>query len=142
MTIGYEGISSSAFYDLLHRNHVDLVIDVRWSNFSYRPEFRNSTFEKLCHANGLDYVHLSEFGVPSRVRKESPSRSQIARWYKRHLKSVDCSPVLQALKKKSVALVCYEAHAEDCHRSLLAAFLNSQFGIRHKDLRDEACHSG
>ena len=67
-TIGYQGLGIRRFLDILKENKIRTLVDVRHNNFSYNPDF-SSKFPSHIKENGMVYVHLKDYGIPSKIRK-------------------------------------------------------------------------
>lgn len=67
-TAGYEGFQVDGFLNLLIKSGIECVLDVRKNPISRRYGFHKSTLSRLCQKLGLEYIHYSEFGIPSKWR--------------------------------------------------------------------------
>jgi uncharacterized protein (DUF488 family) len=126
-TLGYEGKNVEEFMASLREHKIAMLVDVRRNPISRKPGFSKKGLEERCRAEGLEYRHMPELGISSQERKEvrtPEDRAALFRRYKeRTLESEQAA--LESLKKfvlfhKRVALVCFELHPEDCHRSLVS----------------------
>jgi uncharacterized protein (DUF488 family) len=98
------------------------VIDIRELPLSRRRGFSKTPLGEALRAVDIDYVHMREAGNPYRKQKDVLSRPQLLAKYKRHIAKADevVQHVADTARGRRAALLCYEAAAEECHRSLLA----------------------
>jgi uncharacterized protein (DUF488 family) len=120
-TIGYAGKSLADFLAQLGAAGVERVVDVRALPLSRKKGFSKSGLAEALAGVGIGYVHVRAAGNPFRELKDEPERSLAL--YGAHL---DAHPeavaeVEQAVAGARSALLCYEAAAHECHRSVLAA---------------------
>jgi uncharacterized protein DUF488 len=89
--------------------------------------------------HGLRYESRPALGVPRRIRPLARTR----RWLfeaayrgvlKRAWRSGDVDALMRAIKHETVVLLCFEAEAGQCHRSLLASALSARAPVTFVDL--------
>ena len=125
-TIGYEGASPADFDAALASAGVNLVVDVRAVAISRKVGFSKTALSKRLQGRGLDYIHLRELGdpKPGRDAARAGDMKLFQQIYSEHLTTSAAKADLAKLKMLStlniVALLCYEASPEDCHRSIVA----------------------
>lgn len=124
-TIGYEGKSIEEFKQILLDNSIDLLLDVRESGRSRKPYFSNGKLREQITSAGMEYAHMPVLGSPREIRNrlyETLDYETFFRAYKEYLKTLDgnLSEVIDVVYSKRVCLMCYEADASKCHRSVLA----------------------
>jgi uncharacterized protein (DUF488 family) len=126
-TMGYEGCDIQEFVDFLHRKKIQEVVDVRKNPISRKRGFSKSKLAESLAARKIDYLHLVNLGVPSAWRKQAKAKvitrkKMFADYVKKILPrdQEEITELLQLAKKKRLALLCYEADAEDCHRHFVA----------------------
>ncbi len=128
-TIGYEHTTPAAFGAALHDAGVDLLIDVRAVVASRRPGFSKGALAAAMATQGVGYVHLRALGTPKegRLAARSGDHAGLMRIYDAHLETAPAHAALEELavlaSGRRACLVCYERHAEGCHRLRLAQFL-------------------
>lgn len=125
-TIGYEGLDINDFISLLEKNGIETVVDIRELPLSRKRGFSKRALEAELNSTGREYIHFSELGCPKNVRdqyKEDGNWRNYTRGFLKHLKGQNESIAeLAALAITSdCALLCYEADANFCHRSMVAA---------------------
>lgn len=130
-TIGYEGCSPEAFDGVLRRNRIQCVVDVRAIAASRRKGFAKRALSERLIAQKISYVHLPALGDPKEGRLAARAGLMIKfrKIFCAHMKTFAALEALEALRKlaseKRVALLCFEAEAESCHRSIVSAMIGS-----------------
>jgi uncharacterized protein (DUF488 family) len=124
-TIGYQGRTLDEFVSLLAANDIDILVDVRHTPWSRKPDFRKARLATGLESNSIDYVHLPEFGSAPGLRerlKQTGDWASFANAYSQNLSTMDehIRAVLGVFKGKRICLLCLEADPEVCHRSILA----------------------
>src|SRR3954468_12399411 len=125
-TIGYEGKTQEEFLGELAAAGVELVIDVRAVAASRRPGFSKTALRNALAERGIDYLHLRPLGTPAAGR-EAARKGRVAemrRIYAGQLETDEAALALEqalaAAADRRSALLCFEAEAAGCHRSMLA----------------------
>lgn len=124
--IGYQGRSLVGMCELLADQSVDLLIDVRERAWSNRPEFRKTALSLALANHDIEYVHVREAGNPFRPRGgDIIDAVECMKRYRRYLRSTPSvvETVTLLIRRRRVAILCYEAKSEDCHRGVLVAAL-------------------
>ncbi len=131
-TIGYEGISLEEYLNRLIKNDVKLLIDVRNNAMSMKFGFSKSQLLKYCNSLGIEYMHTPEVGIQSAFRQELNSQADydsLFNQYKSSTLSITKSSQEKIfdllLKKKRIALTCFEANICQCHRKHLSEAITS-----------------
>jgi uncharacterized protein (DUF488 family) len=119
-SVGYEGRKPGELIALLERAGVRRVVDVRELPLSRRRGFSKTPLREALAAHGIDYIHLREAGNPYRnLRDDLPRCLRLyAKYLDTHPRVLDA--VDAALADRRSALLCVEARADVCHRSVLA----------------------
>jgi uncharacterized protein YwgA len=139
-TIGYEGRSIEAFINLLIKNNVRLLCDVRKNAISRKFGFSKRKLESIMQATGIRYRHFPQLGIESARRKTLSAErgySQLFSDYKRELSQnfALVEDLLQEIKEnKRVALMCFEKDPFMCHRHLVRDQVKERHGIQSADL--------
>lgn len=125
-TIGYAGRTLTEFVRLLEDSGVDRVVDVRALPLSRRKGFSKTALGATLAEHGIEYVHLRAAGNPFRDQKADIKRCLML--YSGHL---DANPevvtqVEDVLQGHNAALLCFEAEACDCHRSIIVERLRAK----------------
>ncbi|CAB1129542.1 protein of unknown function [Candidatus Hydrogenisulfobacillus filiaventi] len=128
-TIGYEGLALDDLHALLAEERIRVVVDIRWTPISRKPGFSRSGLAETLPAWGVGYESARGLGSPPALRQDllaSGSWEAFALGYGRWLAWQE--PTVQELAERvrdgnRMALLCVEADALRCHRSLVAAAL-------------------
>jgi uncharacterized protein (DUF488 family) len=140
-TVGYEGLMVDGLLDLLIRNGIRRLIDVRCNPIARRYGFHKSTIAKLCGNLDIEYVHFASLGIPSAWRLDLSDRASYERLFGRYEKEVlprqhdSIKHVIELLTTKPSALMCMEADHHCCHRSRLATDIAARTSLPVKELR-------
>ncbi|MFH0973891.1 MAG: DUF488 domain-containing protein [Candidatus Micrarchaeota archaeon] len=129
-TIGYEGKNIDEFNRILEENKVDVLFDVRQRAFSRKPFFSNGRLRKECEEKGVEYAHLPQLGAPKPLREKLYADGDYAVFFKKyssHLKKQGdaLKTAGETAREKRACLMCFEADASKCHRSVLAKKIGS-----------------
>ena len=139
-TIGYESTTVPAFLDALREAGVELLVDVRAVASSRRPGFAKTALAANLEEAGIGYVHLRGLGTPAdgRAAARAGHHAEMQRIFRAHLATDKAEAEMDRLVelvrgRKRLALLCYEADPEHCHRSLVAAALarRVRIAVRH-----------
>jgi uncharacterized protein (DUF488 family) len=138
-TIGYEGMSLENYLNTLIRNDVKVLIDVRSNPLSMKFGFSKSQLKKCCEDVGIQYVHFPEVGIQSHQRHDLHTQSDYDRLFKTYRATTLTETIavqeeiLSLLEKnKRVALTCFEADGDQCHRKHLAEAIEKLPGFRYE----------
>jgi uncharacterized protein (DUF488 family) len=145
-TVGVYGFTAETFIDALREAGVRLVIDVRQRRGVRGPQYAWANSQRLQRAladAGIEYVHRKDLAPTTELRQlqyaedarlgvGKRSRVELAREYVERyepeiLDMVDLAELAESLPDDGVtALLCVERDPEACHRSLVAARLQSE----------------
>jgi uncharacterized protein (DUF488 family) len=148
-TIGVYHSSLDDFLEKLRRHRVAMVVDVRQRRGVRGREYAWANSVRLQAAlkeARIQYRHLPELAPTTELRQlqyreddrlkvGKRSRVELSDEYKRRygsevLDGVVLGQVLESLPDEATtALLCVEHDAPACHRSLIAARLQEQFGV-------------
>ena len=139
-TIGHSTRSLEAFLDLLARNRIEAVADVRRYPGSRRwPHFARDPLAMALEGRGLVYEWFPELGGRRTPNSESPNtawRSAAFRGYADYMATEAFAEGLDRLVNLAsglrVAVMCAEALWWRCHRGLIADVLRwLEFDVIH-----------
>ena len=126
-TLGYEGISLEEYLNRLISNDVKVLIDVRRNPLSMKYGFSKSQLQRYCKNLDIGYVHLPEVGIESEQRQELNSQSDYDKLFDAYRENnlpktlATQKQIFDLLKQKErIALTCFEADINQCHRKHLA----------------------
>ena len=147
-TIGVYGWTLDAFLDALLDAEVELLVDVRQRRGVRGSEYAWANARRLQDALAeaeIGYSHLKELAPTTAMRElqyreddrrgeGKRSRTVLApeytRLYKEQiLEPLDLGPIVKWIGASEAALLCVERDAEACHRSLIAAQLQGEWGF-------------
>ena len=126
--IGYEGHSLDSFLTALSEGRVDCVVDVRLNAISRKTGFSKRILSDSLARAGIEYLHLPGLGNPKNNRDGfwKPGTALAAHAHAEYRRMLESDEALAAIKvlleraeAKSVALLCFEAREETCHRHLI-----------------------
>ena len=126
-TIGYQGVSPEHLVAVLRKNEIDEVVDVRLTARSRKRGFSKQALAEALRKAGIRYSHCPDLGCPKAIRdayKQTGDFEQYLRAYKatvlsRRLRRL--SQLGQWAQVRRLCLLCFEADATRCHRSVVAA---------------------
>lgn len=124
-TAGYEGLSIDAFIARLKQAGIDKVLDVREYPLSRKKGFSKKAFAQCLAAEGIAYEHSRPLGCPKPIRKqykEDGNWAAYAREFRVYIRTQASvlSELVSSAVEQRICMVCYEADASFCHRSLIA----------------------
>jgi uncharacterized protein (DUF488 family) len=125
MTIGYEGLSTSKFFNTLLTYRVQTVVDVRELPLSRKPGFSKNALAAACSEHGIAYQHMAALGCPKPVRRDYKGDGDWSRYTERYLAYLDSQTLARAqlsdrILRERCCLLCFEADYRACHRSLVS----------------------
>jgi uncharacterized protein (DUF488 family) len=153
-TIGHSNSASSDFVDVLRKNGVQIVVDVRSAPYSqYAPQFNREPIAELLAEAEIGYVYAGEYlgGRPQDPTCYKHGKvptgkvdylklvdyAEVARrpWY---LKGIE--RLVQIASERSTAVMCSEEDPHHCHRYyLIAPTLEARgLAVTHLRLKEEA----
>jgi uncharacterized protein (DUF488 family) len=139
-TIGYEQATQAAVIDRLKAAGVEVVIDVRAVAASRRAGFSKTLLSASLNAAGIGYVHLRQLGTPKPGR-EAARKGRVGEMheiFKAHMvepaAQLELAKATEMVRGKKTALLCYEADAAGCHRTILANWICDDLGCEIENL--------
>lgn len=126
-TIGYQQRTLEGYFNLLLKNCVQTLCDVRHNPLSRRYGFSKKALEYVCSCVDLAYLHLPQLGIESQRRKnldDENSYIELFTYYQKTTlpkESVTVDRIrLRVSAGNRIALTCFERDPAECHRSILA----------------------
>ncbi len=133
-TIGFSKKSAEQFFNLLTKNQVKRIVDVRLNHNSQISGFAKSDdlkfFLKLFN---IDYVHIPEFTPTKELLKAYRSKKITWQEYEEkflHLlekRKEDIERRLEEIDLNDACLLCSENKPHHCHRRLVAEYIKENF---------------
>ncbi|WP_223531432.1 DUF488 family protein [Pseudomonas sp. GL-R-19] len=144
-TAGYEGLTIDAFIARLKQAQIDKVLDVREYPLSRKKGFSKKAFAECLAAAGISYEHSPPLGCPKPIRnryKEDGDWSVYSRDFRAYIRTQASvlSSLVSSVAEQRICMVCYEADASFCHRSLIAEAaqeLESSLQAKHLPIKIE-----
>lgn len=126
-TIGYEGISLENYLCKLLRRNIKVLCDVRKNAFSMKYGFSKKQLQNACEGVGIMYHHFPQVGISSDKRQNLKTQADYDRLFLSYEREtlVNSSDIQKEIlellvRKKRIALTCFEADFCQCHRKKLA----------------------
>ncbi|CAN5685454.1 hypothetical protein BH23CHL2_BH23CHL2_03270 [soil metagenome] len=134
-TIGFTQKSAEEFFELLIRNNIQRLIDVRLNNKSQLAGFtKQQDLEYFLHEIGkIRYIHEPRLAPTPELltgyRKKQYSWEDYEQIFGQLMEERAVERVLDpALFEVPAVLLCSEPTAEHCHRRLVAEYLQHHWG--------------
>ncbi len=137
-TIGHSGHDVRAFFDLLDRHQITILLDVRSAPYSkFVPHFNKQLLEAECKTRGIEYRYGGQVlgGRPEDAESYRDGQvpdPEMAR--EKYLKQVDylaimkqqpyrrgIARLLELAQSAAVVVMCSEGNPVECHRHHLIA---------------------
>lgn len=153
-TIGVYGFDRDSFLATLAEAGIGLLADVRQRRGVRGSEYAWANAQRLQAAleeAGIAYSHLKELAPTTELRqlqyREDARRGEGKRdrtvlsaayadgYTEQILDRVDLEPIVRWIGQSPAALLCVERDPEACHRSLIAARLQRDWGLEARHLR-------
>jgi len=137
-TIGFTKKSAEEFFELLKKNKVSLLLDIRLKNNSQLAGFAKGDDLKYFTKEilGIDYIHDVRFSPTEELfdsnKKGNMSWSDFEKEFKKVMVERDLINVIKneyINKLDGICLLCSEEKASKCHRSLVAEFIKDNLKI-------------
>jgi len=133
-TLGYEGKDIDSFLNILIKNEINLLIDVRKNSFSMNFSFTKDRLKNYLGKTGIEYIHIPELGIDGELRENLFTIQDYQNLFKQYEATTlvqQHEQVLRIIKlseKHRVALMCFEANKNICHRGVIANYIEKQYG--------------
>lgn len=131
-TLGYEGKSLEEYLNLLIRNNVKILCDVRKNPFSMKYGFSKNQLKTTLENLGMEYIHIPALGIDSEKRRNLHDKVDYEKLFEYYEKDVlpkqkeALATLMSLLKtKKRVTLTCFESTHQFCHRGRIVSYLTS-----------------
>ena len=139
-TIGYEGITIEQYLNILIKNNVCVLCDVRNNPLSRKLGFSKSNLSKYLDNIGIEYVHIPELGISSGKRNNLNSDEDYQNLFVNYETSLSnrlkyLDSIRQLLVSKGrIALACFEHDPAHCHRHIIRNYLKKTYNVETADL--------
>ena len=135
-TIGYEGTTVAEFLEVLRKEHVSLLVDVRAIAGSRRPGFAKTRLAAHLADVGIEYLHLRGLGTPGdgRAAARAGRHAAMHAIFRAHLATPVAQADLATLMSivgsgRRVCVLCLESDPAHCHRSLIVAEMQQRIPL-------------
>ena len=134
MTIGFTKKSARRFFELLRESGVKRVVDVRLNNGSQLAGFakKNDLAFFLGEICGMEYIHLPSLAPTGEMLGDyRKGRIDWSTYQTRFINLMRERRIEDAIPKDVLCdgcLLCSEDQPHQCHRRLIAEYLNERWG--------------
>lgn len=118
-TIGHSNHLFSHFLELIQKNNINMVVDVRTSPYSkYSPHFNKKPFNKALTDSGIKYVFLGNKigGKPRDVKFYHEDKLVYHRLEKDKKYQDGLKELINLTKENLMVIMCSEEDPNRCHR--------------------------
>jgi uncharacterized protein (DUF488 family) len=122
-TIGYEGASAEEVIETLRAHNVDVLLDARYRPSSRKRGLSKTPLSEACDAVEIEYRHDRGLGTPPEIMKKLREEGEydwVAYRAFLHAQTGSLASACELARQHRVCLLCYEADASTCHRSIVA----------------------
>lgn len=125
-SIGYQGKDSDAFLDVLIRNQIEEVVDVRANPFSMNFAFIKSRLGAKLEKVGIAYRHIPELGIDGALRRKHLADNDYETLFQTYSDEIlpkaqnQVEELLTLGTNRRIALLCFERDVNCCHRGILS----------------------
>jgi len=132
-TIGSTKKSAREFFETLKENGVKTLFDIRLNNMSQLAGFTKKNdleyfLKEICN---IKYIYL-DILAPTKDIMDDYKNKKIDReeFKRRYIELIESRKALEKINKNlldNACLLCSEAEAEDCHRSLASEYIAENY---------------
>ncbi|MGH3948554.1 MAG: DUF488 family protein [Pseudonocardiaceae bacterium] len=130
---GYEGLTADEFLRILLTLRPDVLVDVRLTPISRKRGLSKKALASTANELGIRYEHLPQLGNPKDNRAgfagDATALATARARYRERLESPAAYAALAQVRELAytgrVALLCFEADQERCHRHVLLQQLDA-----------------
>ena len=128
-SIGYQGRDIDEFLNVLIKNGVTLLIDIRYNSFSMNTSFTRANLERKLKDAGIGYIHMETLGIEGKLRKNLATKEDYASLFRNYKEKIrkgrmaELEEIAVLGSEKKVAILCFEHDGTMCHRSVVSAEL-------------------
>jgi len=128
-TIGFTQKKAKQFFGILKENNIEQVIDVRLNNVSQLAAFakRDDLIFFLKELNNCNYMHMPNMAPTKEIldayKKKEIDWSTYEKKYNALLKNRKVEKLISIENLDMSCFLCSEPTPENCHRRLLAEYL-------------------
>ncbi len=122
-TIGYQNKNINLFLELLKKNGIKTLVDIRRNINSRKENFSGVELDNILRQHQIIYVSLPLLGPPPEMRYELYNSKNYLVFFEKFRKYLNNNiNYLEKMNKLTfpICLLCYEDKAAECHRSVVA----------------------
>tara|TARA_B110001454_G_C12638311_1_gene400077 strand:- start:425 stop:880 length:456 start_codon:yes stop_codon:yes gene_type:complete len=121
-TIGYLGWKKQSLIEILKKNGIKTLVDIRRSPKSKNPDWDKLNILTSCRLNGMEYVSFTNLGLEYKDWHNTEWRTA----YKKYAeKNIELTKQQLSKLTQPIALMCKEKKHINCHRAILAEVLKN-----------------
>ena len=133
-TIGHSNHELQSFLNILRRNNIQVLVDIRSDPYSrYASQFNKAEFQRAVEAAGIEYRY-SGASIGGKPKDSSLYTSAGKLDYDKLASTPSFQNELKALvdlaETKRIVLMCSEADPACCHRERIIARVLRSWGLR------------
>ncbi len=139
-TIGYEGRSIENFINVLIKNDIRMLVDVRKNPISRKFGFSKNKLDHITGMVDIEYVHIPDLGIESEERSDLKTKEDYKKLFITYENNIvtrkeSLERLYELFKtKKRIVLMCFENEVEMCHRQVIRDYLVQHYTVRSIDL--------
>lgn len=134
-SIGYEGKQLDGFIGQLVSAQVTQLLDVRCNAISRKKGFGKLQLMQACSDSNIQYIHIPELGIPSKMRTSLKTRDDYDTLMNRYREDIlpealiYVQQVARFASEKPSAFMCFEKDINCCHRKPLVDAVSKATGL-------------
>ncbi len=142
-TIGYEKVGQADFVAALKAAKIKTLVDVREIANSRRAGFAKKSLATALDEAGIAYVHMKPLGTPKPGREAARrgDTQTMRRIFEAKLAEPESQMALAETAELAgsgrTCIMCLEHDWRGCHRAVVAAHIEREFGLRPAHLSPE-----
>jgi uncharacterized protein (DUF488 family) len=124
-TLGYAAHTVASMLELLSKNRIELLIDVRENPVSRKAGFSAAKLEAELARSGIQYAHFACLGTPTDIRMQYQKNGNALAALTAYEKYLDSrtsylESLIQFASPRRFCLMCLESDHSLCHRGVIA----------------------
>ena len=134
-TIGYEGKDIDSFLNILIKNEIDVIVDVRKNPFSMKFNFTKNKLMNYLQKVDIQYIHIPELGIEGKLRDELSTMEDYQNLFKQYKATTlkerpdQVERIVKLGEKHRASLMCFEGSKDYCHRGSIAENIKTQHEV-------------
>lgn len=140
-TIGYEGKSLERYLNQLIGESINILCDIRKNPISRKFGFSQRQLKGAVEALGMAYVHMPELGIESHRRKSLHTVKDYQSLFEEYVETTlsrrqdSLLSIMKLIEEYDrLALTCFEADYDFCHRGRVVQALHKRADFHHRIL--------